>query len=131
MPGAAGHLAHVLLADPAFMGEPAAAWAEMAAGPGGAAAASRLLEAIAARTPGTGGPLPPVRGTGGDRGGLWRAALAADLPPGALAAPSPSPRSPAISGCPSPGRAPTTLRPWPTLTSSPNAPPAARATKTP
>ncbi|MFD7447149.1 hypothetical protein [Streptomyces sp. NPDC059909] len=54
MPGAAEHLAHALLADPDFLGELAAAGAELAAGTGGVAAVSRLLDAIAARTPRTG-----------------------------------------------------------------------------
>ncbi|MFE5374017.1 hypothetical protein [Streptomyces mirabilis] len=89
VPGAAEHLAHALLADPALLGEPAAWWTELAAGPGdGVAAVSRLLEAIAARTPHTGddGPLPPAEQTRvGSAVDLWRAALAAGLPAGALA----------------------------------------------
>ncbi|MFJ3279011.1 hypothetical protein [Streptomyces halstedii] len=89
VPGAAEHLAHALLADPALLGEPAAWWTELAAGPGdGVAAVSRLLEAIAARTPHTGddGPLPPAEQTRvGAAVDLWRAALAASLPQGALA----------------------------------------------
>ncbi len=90
MPGAAEHLAHTLLDDPALLGEPAAWWAELADGTGeGAAAVSRLLEAIAARTPHTGadGPLPPAEQARVQAAaGLWRAALAAPgLPAGALA----------------------------------------------
>ncbi|MEU6673780.1 hypothetical protein [Streptomyces sp. NPDC046925] len=89
-PGAAEHLAHALLDDPALLGEPAAWWTELAAGTGeGAAAISRLLEAIAARTPHTGadGPLPPAeQGRVEAAAGLWRAAVAAPgLPAGALA----------------------------------------------
>ncbi|MFF4933424.1 hypothetical protein ACFY2H_31715 [Streptomyces griseofuscus] len=93
--GAAGRTAAALLADPALLGEPAAWWAELAGATGagddsaeGVAAVSGLLEAIAAGTPhtGAGGPLPPA---GQARAGaavvLWRAALAAGLPAGALA----------------------------------------------
>ncbi|MGW0827365.1 hypothetical protein [Streptomyces sp. NPDC002845] len=86
--GAAEHLAHALMADPAFLGEPTAAWAELAAGTGGPAAVSRLLEAIAARTPRT-GTDEPAQATAAPKTAaatdLWRAALAANLPPGALA----------------------------------------------
>ncbi|MEU9737427.1 hypothetical protein [Streptomyces sp. NPDC048002] len=90
MPGAAEHLAHALLDDPALLGEPAAWWTELAADTGeGVAAVSRLLEAIAARTPRTGadGPLPPAEQARVEAAvGLWRAALAApNLPTGALA----------------------------------------------
>ncbi|MEV7889902.1 hypothetical protein ACWD3I_24930 [Streptomyces sp. NPDC002817] len=89
VPGAAEHLAHALLDDPALLGEPTTWWTELAAGPGdGVAAVSRLLEAIAARTPRTGadGPLPPAKqARAGAAVDLWRAAIAADLPPGALA----------------------------------------------
>ncbi|WP_020684239.1 hypothetical protein [Streptomyces prunicolor] len=89
VPGAAEHLAHALLADPALLGEPASWWTELAAGTGdGVAAVSRLLEAIAARTPHTGddGPLPSAEQTRvGAAVDLWRAALAAGLPAGALA----------------------------------------------
>ncbi|MEW2259701.1 hypothetical protein [Streptomyces sp. NPDC047869] len=88
VPGAAEHLAHALLADPALLGEPAVWWTELAAGPGdGVAEVSRLLEAIAARTPHTGddGPLPSAEQTRlGSAVDLWRAALAAGLPAGAL-----------------------------------------------
>jgi hypothetical protein len=88
-PHAADHTAAALLADPALLGEPTACWAELAGGTGdGAAAVSRLLEAIAARTPRTGAksPLPSAEqarvSTAVD---LWRAAIAAGLPGGALA----------------------------------------------
>ncbi|EGX56744.1 MULTISPECIES: hypothetical protein [Streptomyces] len=89
MPGAAEHLANALLDDPALLGEPPAWWAELADGTGDVAAVSRLLEAIAARTPHTGadGPLPPAEQVRVQAAvGLWRAALAAPgLPAGALA----------------------------------------------
>jgi hypothetical protein len=76
------------LADPAFLGDPAALWAELANHTGGPDAACRLLEAIAAHTlpPGTDGPArqesAPLLAAAAT---LWRAALAADLPTGALA----------------------------------------------
>ncbi|MFF4205768.1 hypothetical protein ACFYZ8_34535 [Streptomyces sp. NPDC001668] len=89
MPGAAEQLAHALLDDPALLGEPATWWAELADGTDdGALAVSRLLEAIAARTPHTGAdvPLPPAgQARVGAAVDLWRAALAAGLPAGALA----------------------------------------------
>ncbi|MFE0356447.1 hypothetical protein ACFW2K_38805 [Streptomyces nigra] len=90
MPGTAEHLAHTLLDDPALLGEPAAWWTELTGGTSeGVAAVSRLLEAIAARTPRTGadGPLPPAEQARVEAAaGLWRAALAAPgLPAGALA----------------------------------------------
>ncbi|MGW6958793.1 hypothetical protein [Streptomyces chartreusis] len=84
--GAAAHTAAALLADPAFLGDPAAFWAELATGTGGVEAVGLLLAAIAARTPRTDGPLPldaTARLTAA--ADLWRAALAAGLPPGALA----------------------------------------------
>ncbi|MFB6931256.1 hypothetical protein [Streptomyces chartreusis] len=84
--GAAAHTAAALLTDPAFLGDPAAFWAELATGTGGAEAVGLLLAAIAARTPRTDGPLPPdatARLTAA--ADLWRTALAAGLPPGALA----------------------------------------------
>ncbi|MEV6426006.1 hypothetical protein [Streptomyces sp. NPDC051662] len=77
--GASEHLAHALVTDPGFLGDPATAWALIAGGPGGAAAASRLLEDLA---------LLPARRPGAvfdTEVALWRAALAAGLPPGALA----------------------------------------------
>ncbi|MEU2619699.1 hypothetical protein ABZ642_16470 [Streptomyces sp. NPDC007157] len=85
-PDAAGHTAAALLADSAVLGDPAVFWAELATGAGGADAVGRLLAAIASLTPRADGPVPP---DGGARlaaaAGLWRAALAAGLPPGALA----------------------------------------------
>ncbi|MEU6184022.1 hypothetical protein [Streptomyces coeruleorubidus] len=88
VPGTAGHLAHALLDDPTALGDPAALWATLAAGTGGQDAVGRLLEAIAARTPpaGTDGPLPPAAAARVDAAVvLWRAALGAGLPRGALA----------------------------------------------
>lgn len=69
-PGAAAHTAAVLLADPAFLGDPAVFWAELATGSGGVDAACLLLVAIASRTPRTVGPVPPAAA---------RLAAAADL----------------------------------------------------
>ncbi|MEU2982627.1 hypothetical protein ABZ678_38590 [Streptomyces hirsutus] len=88
VPGTAEHLANALLDDPALLGEPPAWWTELVAGPGGGVATvSRLLEAIAARTPHTGdGPLLPAeQARVGSAVDLWRAALAARLPAGTLA----------------------------------------------
>ncbi|MEV0598485.1 hypothetical protein AB0I82_04155 [Streptomyces sp. NPDC050315] len=97
--GLAEHLADALVADPDFLGDPAGVFAGIAAGPGGPRAASWLLEMLAAR-------LAPARSALRNEGVnlsrasarraadrptleavtiLWRAALAADLPPGALA----------------------------------------------
>ncbi|MFE4639449.1 hypothetical protein [Streptomyces sp. NPDC056730] len=85
-PGAAAHTAAVLLADPAFLGDPAVLWAELATGSGGADAAGLLLAAIATRTPRTDGPvLPDAAERLAAAADLWRAALAAGLPSGALA----------------------------------------------
>ncbi|MGC5400718.1 hypothetical protein ACPXCP_33855 [Streptomyces sp. DT20] len=92
--GAAGHTAAGLLDDPALLGEPAAWWAELAGATAGddsgegVAAVCGLLEGIAARTPHTGAgcPLPrSVQARVQAAVALWRAALAADLPAGALA----------------------------------------------
>ncbi|MEU9348978.1 hypothetical protein AB0D74_48055 [Streptomyces sp. NPDC048278] len=85
--GAAEHLAHALLDDPALLDQPAALWTELADNAGdGAVAVSRLLEAVAARTPRADGPLPPAgQARAGAAVELWRAALAAGLPQGALA----------------------------------------------
>lgn len=94
--GAAGHTAAALLSDPALLGEPAAWWEQLAdadadadADEGDAAAAvSGLLEAIALRAPrtGTARPLPPAEQARARAAvDLWRAALAAGLPAGALA----------------------------------------------
>ncbi|MFE6157249.1 hypothetical protein, partial [Streptomyces sp. NPDC057889] len=85
-PGAAAHTAAVLLADPAFLGDPAALWAELATGTGGADAAGLLLAAIATRTPHADGPVPPDAAERlASAADLWRAALAAGLPSGSLA----------------------------------------------
>lgn len=88
MPGADGHLAHALLDDPTVLGDPAALWTELAGGTDeGAAAVSRLLEAVGGRVPRAvdGVPVPPAAGRVEVAVALWRAALAAGLPPGALA----------------------------------------------
>ncbi|MFJ2915251.1 hypothetical protein ACIO8F_39010 [Streptomyces sp. NPDC087228] len=84
--GASEHLAHTLATNHDFLGDPTTAWASIADGPGGAAAASRLLEDLVLRRPAT-EPLGTVTGAAatGAAATLWRAALAADLPPGALA----------------------------------------------
>lgn len=86
-PGAGGHLAHALTDAPDFLGEPAAGWAELADGPGGPAAVSRLLELIAARLPQAGaeGSAATTAAATGSALTLWRAALDAGLPAGALA----------------------------------------------
>ncbi|MFJ6438710.1 hypothetical protein [Streptomyces sp. NPDC091416] len=86
---AAGHTAAALLADPALLGEPAAWWSQLAdadADADAVAAVSGLLEAIALRVPRTGAarPLPPAARLRAAVD-LWRAALAAGLPSGALA----------------------------------------------
>ncbi|MDX2854431.1 hypothetical protein PV342_39695 [Streptomyces sp. PA03-3a] len=86
--GVDGHLAHALLTDSGFLGDPMAAWTDVAASAVGAAAASRLLETIAALTPrpAPDGGVPASAGLVVAAATLlWRAALAADLPPGALA----------------------------------------------
>ncbi|MGW2880861.1 hypothetical protein ACWDBD_50405 [Streptomyces sp. NPDC001118] len=58
----------------------------MATGSGGADAAGLLLAAIATRTPRTDGPVPPDAAERlAAAADLWRAALAAGLPSGALA----------------------------------------------
>lgn len=85
-PGAATHTAAVLLTDPAFLGDPAVLWAELATGTGGADAAGLLLAAIASRTPHADAPVPPDAAERlAAAAGLWRAALEAGLPSGALA----------------------------------------------
>ncbi|WP_328508286.1 hypothetical protein OG981_53800 [Streptomyces mirabilis] len=84
-PGAAAHTAAALLADPALLGDPATFWAELATGAGGVEATVLLLAAIASRTPRTDGPIPPDAGRLAAAADQWRAALAACLPPGALA----------------------------------------------
>lgn len=95
LPGADRHLAHALLtrtgdADD-VLGDPRAAWTELAAGPDGAPAASWLLAALAARTPhrtqsGDTPPEPAAHHVLAAAARWWTAALDADLPPGALAA---------------------------------------------
>ncbi|MGW0564447.1 hypothetical protein ACWDZ4_28550 [Streptomyces sp. NPDC003016] len=95
LPGADRHLAHALLirtgdADD-VLGDPRAAWTALAAGPDGAPAASRLLAALAARTPhrtqsGDTPPDPAAHRVLAAAARWWTAALDADLPPGALAA---------------------------------------------
>ncbi|MDI5969370.1 hypothetical protein POF50_008420 [Streptomyces sp. SL13] len=84
LPGAGEHLAHALPTDGHFLGEPAAVWACLADDHGGAQPASRLMELLARRLPrrGTTRPLGAATGTAT---ALWRAALDANLPPGALA----------------------------------------------
>ncbi|WP_235787257.1 hypothetical protein [Streptomyces mutabilis] len=88
---AAGHTAAALLTNPALLGEPAAWWEQLAGTDGdetAAAAVSCLLEAIALSTPRTGAAraLPPAEQARVDAAvDLWRAALAAGLPAGALA----------------------------------------------
>ncbi|MGW3990915.1 hypothetical protein [Streptomyces sp. NPDC004830] len=72
-PEAASHVVLALLDDPHFLGDPTALLTELAAADGGAAAVSRLLELLAHRA----AHAAAVE--------LWRAALAADLPEGALA----------------------------------------------
>ncbi|WP_274036751.1 hypothetical protein [Streptomyces sp. MMBL 11-1] len=88
---AAGHTAAALLTDPSLLGEPAAWWTQLVDADGdeeSAAAVSVLLEAIALRVPRTGAarPLPPAEQARTRAAvDLWRAALAAGLPAGALA----------------------------------------------
>ncbi|MFE1189907.1 hypothetical protein [[Kitasatospora] papulosa] len=96
--GLVEHLAHALTADPHHLGDPRDVLAEIAAGPGGPGAASWLLQVLALRLdpgwsvaatgilrfprtalqPPTGPELAAVTT-------MWKAALAADLPPGSLA----------------------------------------------
>lgn len=96
--GPVEHLAHALTQDPHILGDPAAALTEIAAGPGGPRAVSWLLQVMAWR-------LDPHNGNIGSRPftltrraarpateaelaavtTVWRAALDAGLPPGALA----------------------------------------------
>ncbi|MEK2495152.1 hypothetical protein WN990_36985 [Kitasatospora purpeofusca] len=73
-----------------LLGDPAAAWSELATGPGGAEAASYLLMTLALLTPqrpyaGDAVPDPAARTTVDVAHLWWTAALDADLPPGALA----------------------------------------------
>ncbi|MER0476761.1 hypothetical protein ABR737_00010 [Streptomyces sp. Edi2] len=100
-PGAGGpaeRLAHALTEDPHLLGDPADVLARIAAGPGGPDAASWLLQVMAWRLQPHRADLysrtfrftrPPARpATAGELTAVttvWRAALTADLPPGALA----------------------------------------------
>ncbi|MFF7764144.1 hypothetical protein [Streptomyces griseorubiginosus] len=85
-PGAAEKVAYALLDDPTILGEPMVLWRELAVGDGGVAAVSRLLEAVAARTPRAGSValLPATTALVGAATAVWRAAVAAGLPAGAL-----------------------------------------------
>ncbi|MFJ4680606.1 hypothetical protein [Kitasatospora sp. NPDC088783] len=78
-PQSAEHLAHALLTDPDILGGPHTLLAQLAAaGPDPATAATTLLRATARLT----GDDPAVQARAA---ALWRAALDADLPEGALA----------------------------------------------
>ncbi|MFB8401133.1 hypothetical protein [Streptomyces sp. NPDC055912] len=95
LPGALAQVARALTGGhPGLLGDPAAAWAELAAGPGGAAAASRLLAALALHAPhrpytrGVTAPAPRAAVAPAAVDAVlvwWTAALDAGLPPGALA----------------------------------------------
>ena len=91
LPGATSHVTYALLAGHHdLLGDPAAAWRELAAGPGGAAAASRLLTWLALGTrgrprPGDAAPDAAARAAVDAATMWWTAALEAGLPPGALA----------------------------------------------
>ncbi|WP_282108082.1 hypothetical protein [Streptomyces sp. RK31] len=80
--GAAFRVVHALLTGQAdLLGDPTAAWRELAAGPGGAEAASGFLGYLALFT-----SMSPADRTAADTEQVWwTAALDADLPPGALA----------------------------------------------
>ncbi|MEV7060905.1 hypothetical protein AB0N95_36310 [Streptomyces microflavus] len=95
--GPVEHLAHALTTDPHALGDPTDVLTRIAAGPGGPEAVSWLLQVIAWHlNPQQGGLLsrpfkltqPPARpATPSELAAVtvvWRAALAADLPPGAL-----------------------------------------------
>ncbi|SCD32051.1 hypothetical protein GA0115243_100885 [Streptomyces sp. ScaeMP-e83] len=95
LPGADRHLAHTLLTRTGdtddFLGDPQAAWTELAAPPDGAPAASRLLAALAAHTPhrtrpGDTPPDPATHHVLAAAARWWTAALDAGMPTGALAA---------------------------------------------
>ncbi|MET8964239.1 hypothetical protein ABZX69_33030 [Streptomyces sp. NPDC004074] len=79
-PEAASHVALALLDDPHFLGDPTALLTELASEDGGTAAASRLLELLAHYT--AHAAAAPVTASAVE---LWQAALAADLPEGAVA----------------------------------------------
>ncbi|MGW2447950.1 hypothetical protein [Streptomyces sp. NPDC001675] len=76
---AASHVALAVLDDPHFLGDPTALLTELAAADGGTAAVSRLLELLAHRA------ARAAAAPASAAVELWRAALAADLPQGALA----------------------------------------------
>jgi hypothetical protein len=80
--GTAFRVVHALLTGHHdLLGDPVAAWRELAAGPGGAEAASGFLAQIAVMT-----VMSPVDRTAADTERVWwTAALEAGLPPGALA----------------------------------------------
>ncbi|GHG13532.1 hypothetical protein GCM10017667_54320 [Streptomyces filamentosus] len=80
--GAAFRVVHALLTGQAdLLGDPTAAWRELAAGPGGAEAASGFLGYLALFT-----SMSPADRTAADTEQVWwTAALEAGLPPGALA----------------------------------------------
>ncbi|KUN14769.1 hypothetical protein AQJ11_44095 [Streptomyces corchorusii] len=122
---AAFQVALALLDDPHFLGDPTALLTELAAADGGAAAVSRLLELLAHRAAAAPATAAVVE--------LWRAALAADLPEGALAerAPSPWPASTTRSGSTSPLPPPATRLPCATRTTSPSDPPTTRTNPQP
>ncbi len=94
---AAGHTAAALLTDPALLGEPALWWRQLAEADADAdadadgdvaVAVSGLLEAIALCVPRTGAARPLAQAEQARvraAAELWRAALAAGLPAGALA----------------------------------------------
>ncbi|MFJ4700472.1 hypothetical protein ACIP5N_22165 [Streptomyces sp. NPDC088768] len=80
--GAAFRVVHALLTGQAdLLGDPTAAWRELAAGPGGAEAASGFLRYLALFTV----MSPADRTTADTEQVWWTAALEAGLPPGALA----------------------------------------------
>ncbi|MFJ6492016.1 hypothetical protein [Streptomyces californicus] len=96
--GLVEHLAHALTTDPHHLGDPRDVLAEIAAGPDGPGTVSWLLQVLAWRldpgwSAGAAGVLrfprtalqPPTGTELAAVTTLWRAALAADLPPGALA----------------------------------------------
>ncbi|MFI7089611.1 hypothetical protein ACIBUR_39255 [Streptomyces anulatus] len=95
--GLTEHLAHALTTDPHHLGDPGDVLAEIAAGPGGPRAASWLLQVLAWRLdPGSSAAmagtlrfsrtaLPPTGPELAAVTTVWRAALAADLPPRSLA----------------------------------------------
>ncbi|MFE3632333.1 hypothetical protein [Streptomyces goshikiensis] len=95
LPGALAQVARALTGGhPGLLGDPKAAWTELVTGPGGAAAASRLLAALALHAPHrphTGGAAAPVPRAAVAPAAVdavlvwWTAALDVGLPPGALA----------------------------------------------